>query len=161
MPIVAVISISTNLLSHIRHISIYVLDASELRTIAVDRLPAIAFNPINKKMYVSIHQDFLSPLGSLYHILLIDGDPSITNYGRVTDNIQSSLLNQPYEMAFNHNDGIMYVTNLGSDNITKIDGTRIAETVQLNRGDGPWGIVSALGGMYVANQGSSTVAVIS
>ena len=69
---------------------------------------------------------------------------------------------QPVGVAFNPDDGDLYVANRGGGTVSVIDGTANTVTATITVGTGPFGIAfnPDNGDLYVANQRSNTVSVI-
>jgi YVTN family beta-propeller protein len=68
----------------------------------------------------------------------------------------------PQNLAFDSDNGDMYVTNLVSETVSVIDGSTNTVVKTIDVGRGPQGVAfdSSNGNMYVANGVSNTVSVI-
>jgi YVTN family beta-propeller protein len=128
--------------------------------IPVDRLPNnLAFNPINRTMYVITNQDGIYPVPG--RILLLDVDPSSPTYQTVTNTIESNQFGDAMQgIAYNPVNRLMYVTtdaNTNAGTVAEIDiHGNIRQFIPV--GEGPWGIgLADQGRMYVATQLSNNV----
>jgi YVTN family beta-propeller protein len=129
--------------------------------IPVDRLSNnIAFNEINKKMYVITNQDYYFPK-EMGRVLVVDADNSSPTYATVVKTIESNEFGRSMQgITYNPSTESIYVTVDANINYGKLieiaSNNEITQTIPV--GNGPWGVGMADNGvMYVANQLSNSV----
>jgi len=115
---------------------------SVIGTLNVMEYPyALTTNPANGYLYVTSYNGYVSILNnfSTVSILRVGSDPG--------------------GIAYDAENGLIYVANSGSDNVSVINGTRVVST--LNTGSDPYGILyDPLNGLiYVANYNSNNMSV--
>ncbi len=114
----------------------------------------IAFDPSNGLLFVA--DQGIDMVSGPQYVSVVS--PTL---GKVVDSIPVGI--HPIGVAYDPLDKSVYVTNMGSNNVSIIDATTLRSVGSIPVGTEPWGIAvdSRSGNLYVANYGSNNVSVIS